>query len=195
MAEEKGATNLVIRSAYDTIGEIMGENGRKMIFINAGLARVIENPPAYDFERAFLAEEQVRIYQEIVKLVGEVGCQGILRQIGYRNADIVVNQFHLLDHLKNQKPEEKIVAGFEFVQNVSGKGKVTIDEHGMPMLDIFDCLFCEGVKTKKPYCSPYAGALQCMADFAFGKGKYLVAEEKCIGMGDSTCLCVLKEKR
>ena len=39
MAEEKTVTNMAMRSAYETVGEIMGHNARDMVFKKVGLSR------------------------------------------------------------------------------------------------------------------------------------------------------------
>ena len=66
--------------------------------------------------------------------------------------------------------------------------------NGFPALDVFDCLMCAGVTSRKPYCSHYAGSLQFITDWAYGKGAYLVRETKCMAMGDDTCLFEIEER-
>lgn len=194
MEEEKTVTSMAVRAAFDSLGEVMGENARKMILTNAGLERILDTPPDYTFDRLFTNLEQAAIYRETIKLVGPVGSQGILRQMGYKNVETAVVRYHVLDSLNELAAEEKIKKCFEFSQSVLNKGRVIIDEKGLPTLDVFDCLTCEGVKSGKPFCSQYAGGLQCMADFSFGKGKYQVIEEQCKAMGHTTCLFVLSKR-
>ena len=194
MESEKTVTSMAIRAAYDSLGEVMGESVRKMIIKNAGLSRILETPPEYSFDKEFTNQEQAAIYLETIKLVGAVGSQGILRQMGYKNVEIAVTRYHVLDSLKDLAPQEKIRRCFEFSQAVLNKGKVIVDDDGMPALDVFDCLTCENVSSTKPYCSQYAGGLQCMTDWTFGKGKYQVIEEKCKAKGDDTCLFVLRKR-
>ena len=104
--EEKTVTNLAVRSVFDSLAEIMGENARNIVFRAAGFSRLIEAPPEYDWNKEFTNREQLSIYREIVKLVGAVGSQGILRQIGYKNADLPVMRFGLLI-IKGPVPEQK----------------------------------------------------------------------------------------
>jgi len=194
MSEEKTVSNMAIRAAYDSLGEVMGENARKIIFRAAGLGAVIDSPPEPTFDRGFTLSEQAAVYRETIKLVGPVGAQGILRQMGYKNVQIGVTTYHALDSIKELPPAERIIKCFEFSQAVLNKGRVVIGDDGLPRFDVFDCLTCENVTSTKPYCSQYAGGLQFMADWTYGKAVMQVVEEACKAMGHDSCLFVLKKR-
>jgi len=194
MTEEKTVSNLAIRAAYDSLGEVMGENARKIIFKAAGLARVTESPPEPTFDRGFTLSEQVSIYRETITLVGAVGAQGILRQMGYKNVELGVNTYHALDSIKELAAGEKIVKCFEFSQAVLNKGRVVIGDDGLPRFDVFDFLPSEAATSPQPFCSQYGGGLQFMADWTFGKGVMQVVEETCKAMGHASCLFVLRKR-
>jgi predicted hydrocarbon binding protein len=191
---EKTVTNISIRAAYDSISEIMGARARDMIFKNAGLNHVIGSPPEYTWDKNFTNEEQLALYVEVINLVGAVGAQGVLRQIGYKNAETSVLKFGIFDHLAELPSNEKITKCFEFFKVVINKGKIVADGGGMPKFDVFDCLICSGTTSKKPYCSLYAGALSFFTDWVFGKGIYIVRETKCMALGDDTCLFEIEER-
>jgi len=194
MSSEKTVTNIAIRSAYDSIALVLGEKGRDIIFRNAHLYSVLENPPDYTWDRNYSNDEQANIYREVIDLVGKVGAQGILRRMGYGNVETAVIKYKVLDSIKDLPPEEKIKKCFEFSQTILNKGRVLVDDKGLPALDVFDCLTCSDVKSSKPYCAQYAGGLQFMADWTFGRGKYHVIEEKCFAIGNDTCLFALKPR-
>ncbi len=195
MAEpEKTVTNIAIRANYDSLGETLGPRARDMVFRNAGLGRVIESPPEYTWDKNFTNAEQVSIYVEIINLVGAVGAQGVLRQIGYKGTETSVLKFGVLNHLVDLPSHEKITKCFEMFRIVVNKGKVVSDGESMPRLDVFDCLSCSGITSKKPYCSHYAGALSFFADWSFGKGIYIVKETKCKALGDDTCLFEIERR-
>jgi predicted hydrocarbon binding protein len=185
---EKTVTNIAIRAAYDSVGEILGARARDMILKNAGLSRVIESTPEYTWDKGFTNAEQLSLYVEVVNLVGAVGAQGVLRQIGYKNAETSVLKFGVLNHLADLPSHEKITKCFEFFRVVINKGRAVSDDEGMPKFDVFDCLMCGGITSKKPYCSQYAGALSFFTDWTFGKGIYIVKETRCKVLGDDTCL-------
>lgn len=194
MDEEKTVSNMAVRAAFDSLGEVMGENARKIIFKAAGLSRVVDAPPEPTFDKGFTLSEQAAIYRETIALVGPVGAQGILRQMGYKNVEFGVTIYHALDSIKDLPAAEKIVKCFEFSQAVLNKGRVVIGDDGLPQFDVFDCLTCTGAQSEKPYCSQYGGGLQFMTDWTYGKGVMQVVEERCKAMGHESCLFVLRKR-
>jgi predicted hydrocarbon binding protein len=191
---EKTVTNLAIRSVYDSLAEIMGEKARNIIFRAAGFSRLIGAPPEYTWDKEFTSREQLSIYQEIVRLVGPVGSQGILRQVGYKNAELLVVRFGVFDHLKDLPPEEKYEKSLELLSLGIGRGKVAKDDQGKTVFDVFNCTVCEGETSRRPYCSNYSGAISFYAGWSFGKRRFVVIETKCKAMGDDTCFFELKER-
>jgi len=191
---EKTVTNIAIRSTYDSVGEILGARARDMIFRNVGLTQVIESPPEYTWDKNVTNAEQVALYVEVVNLVGAVGAQGILRQTGYKNAETSVLKFGILNHIVDLPSQEKITKCFEFLNIAINKGRVVSDGQSMPKFDVFDCLMCVEVTSKKPYCSQYAGALSFFTDWTFGKGIYIVKETECRALGNGTCLFEIEKR-
>ena len=191
---EKTVTNISIRSTYDSLEEIVGARARDMIFRNAGMGHVLENVPEYTWEKRYTNSEQVILYYKTVDLVGAVGAQGILRQMGYKNAEKTDQVMHILDQFSDLSPEELLYQGFELLRTAINRGTVKNGDGGNPMFDVHDCTMCKGVTSTKPYCSQYAGALQYFADRAFGKSACQVIETKCKAMGDDTCLFELRQR-
>ena len=193
MEDEKTVTNLSIRAAYDSLEEIVGEKARNIIFKNSNLTALLESPPPYDWNKEFTYKEQLLIYQETIKLIGPVGAQGVIRQIGYKNA-YHLEQLKVIDYLKDFAPEERYENCVKLLSVAIGRGRLASDTNGRTVFDVFDCTACDGAKSTKPYCSQYSGALQFFADWSFGKGTYIVLEKKCKAMGDKTCFFELEEK-
>jgi predicted hydrocarbon binding protein len=194
MEQEKTVTNMAIRSAYDTLVEIVGENAGHIIFRNVGLARVIESPPDYTWDKQFTNAEQIGIYRETIDLIGPVGGQGILRFIGYKAVEIPVLKFGILEHLKDLSKEERLLKCFQLLQVAINKGRVIENHNGFPAYDVFDCLICEGVTSPKPFCANYAGSIQFVTDWVYGKGAYLARETKCRAKGDDRCFIEIEAK-
>ncbi len=188
MAEEKTVTNMAMRSAYETVGEIMGHNARDMVFKKVGLSRILESPPDWTWDKAFTNAEQIGIYHQTIDIVGAVGAQGILRLIGYKALEIPIDKYNILDHLKELPKEERIVKAYELLKVAINRGNVVTQAGGLPKFDVSDCLICAGSTSTKPFCSNYAGSLQFIADWVYGKGVYQVRETKCKALGDDTCL-------
>jgi predicted hydrocarbon binding protein len=185
--QEKTVTNISIRSVYDSLSEIMGENARNMIFRRAGLERVISSPPEYTWDREFTYDEQLCLYTRTIELVGPVGAQGILRRMGYKSANFTIEKFHILESIIELPPKERFVTAMDFLTSAIGRGRVADSEGELPNLDVFDCTFCTEVASTKPYCGHYNGVLQYLADWCFEKGAYIVREIRCRALGDDTC--------
>jgi predicted hydrocarbon binding protein len=195
MEPEKTVTNIAMRASYDSLSEIVGEKARDIIFRSVGLQRVLESPPDYTWDKNFTNDEQLRLYVETVNMVGAVGAQGILRLIGYKNAETSVIKFGILNHLKDLPEDERILKAFGFFQIAINKGRVVERKDEFPAFDVFDCLMCTGITSRKPYCSQYAGALQFFTDWVYGKGIFLVRETKCGALGDDTCLFEVEKRK
>ena len=192
MTDEKTVTNLSIRAAFDSLGEVVGENARAIIFRGCGLTRVVQSPPPYDWNKEFTNAEQLSIFQETMKLIGKVGAQGVIRQIGYKNA-ANLERLGVLAHLAGLPPEEKYTKCLELLSVAINRGRVVTDAAGRIAFDVFDCTACQGAKSDKPYCSQYAGAIQFFAEWSLGRGKYRVIETRCKAMGDDTCFLELRD--
>ena len=132
MAQEKTVTKMAIRAAYEAVCEIMGENARDMIFRDAGLTRVLGSPPDYTWDKEATVEEQANIYLETLKLVGDVGGQGILRLIGYKSTQTPVVRFGVADHIKDLPQGERITKAFELLQLAANKGRIVAQPGGLP---------------------------------------------------------------
>ncbi|MBN1881416.1 MAG: 4-vinyl reductase [Deltaproteobacteria bacterium] len=191
---EKTVTNISIRATYDSLGDVLGPRARDMIFRNAGMGRVLESVPDYTWEKNYTNAELVMLYYKTVDLVGVVGAQGILRQMGYTNAEKTDQVLRILDQFTDLSPKELLYKGFELLKTAINRGDVENGIGDVPQFNVHDCTMCRGVVSRKPYCSPYAGALQYFTDRAFGRGEYLVIETKCKAKGDDTCLFELRQR-
>lgn len=192
MSDEKKVTNISIRAAYDSLTELVGKNGRNMVIRKAGLERIIDEPPPYDFTVAFTIPDQAGLYLAVVEYFGNTGGQGILRQIGYKAAALA-SEKGITDHLRDVPEPGQLSQLLDFFHFLVGKGKVAEVEPGVFALDAFDCIHCNGVTAKKPFCSHYAGALQALVDHLKGKKAYSVMEEECRATGGKTCLFVMRK--
>ncbi len=190
--EEKKVANISIRAAYDALSEIIGDRARNMVLRQAGLGAIVDTPPPYDFTAAFTSPQQARLYYAVVDYFGALGAQGILRQIGYKAAALGAEK-GIVDHLKDAPENEQLFKTIDLFHYLVGKGKAEEVEPGVFALNVFDCIHCSGVQSKKPFCSHYAGALQGLIDRLKGKKVYSVTEEECFATGGTTCLFVLRK--
>jgi predicted hydrocarbon binding protein len=192
--EVKMATNMAIRAVMDSISEILGPRGAAMVFRNIGLSNIFENPPEYSWDPCIPTTEQVKIYSELVNMVGLNGAISIWRRIGYTTIKYTAEIGHVLDAFENLPPKERHFEATKLFCFGSGKGRPVENKETGADLDIYDCLLCEGYTSKRPMCSLYEGIMQYASDWAFGKGLYLPREIKCMAKGDDTCYFVLTKK-
>jgi predicted hydrocarbon binding protein len=193
-AEGKMATNMAIRSVIDSIQEIIGEKALGIVFRAAGMEQLLENLPPYDWEPCISTEDQVKIYWEVENLLGLNGAIGVWRRIGFVNIKNAAEMGHVLDGFVDLEPADKYLKAMELFCYGTGKGRaVPHDEYGAD-LDVFDCLLCKHDTSNKPICSLYAGVMQYLCDWAFGKGVYQPRETECMAKGDDTCYFVLEKK-
>jgi len=184
---EKRTTNIAIRASIEGIVDILGTNGAKILFKNAGLIHVFENPPGYDWNPSITIPEQASIYSEVANLLGLNGAISLWRRMGYTVLKFAVEVGHTLDAYKDLPQDEKFYKEMELFTIGSGKGRVVKNDDGSVDFDCFDCIHCAGYKTKRPMCSHYVGFIQYISDWAYGKGVYIARETKCKAMGDGTC--------
>jgi hypothetical protein len=191
---QRMVTNMAIRAAIDGIHEIVGDNGAKILFRNIGFSDLYSQPPGYTWEPCLTVPEQAKIYGEVINLVGLNGGIGIWRRIGYTNIKYSVEIGHVMDAYNDLPPFEKYQRGIEIFCAASGKGKPVARDDGLFDFDCPDCLLCSTYKTERVMCAVYEGTTQYLLDWAFGKGKYMARETKCMGKGDDTCYFSIQEK-
>jgi len=187
---EKMATNLSIRAAVDCLTEIMGENGARIVFRNAGVEHIFDNPPPYDFNPCITIVQQVQIYIGVAKFFGIKGALRIWSRVGYAAVKYGNEYGHALEGYKDLAPDEKYNKGLELFSMAIGRGRTVMTETGRVDFDCFDCEVCTpyySENMKRPVCFTFTGAFQYIADWAYGKNAAQVVETKCKAKGDDTC--------
>lgn len=196
--QEKMATNISIRASVDGINDILGNNGAKILFRDAGLSHIYETPPDYNWEPCMTIPDQAKIYTGVADLVGLNGAIGIWRRIGYTTMKYADEIGHVMDAYKDHEGWEKFQKVMELFCAASGKGKIVVHDDGSVAFDCFDCLLCveyrTGVPQERAVCSLFEGVVQYAADFAWGKRTYSSREIKCMAKGDDTCYFVVEKR-
>ena len=194
MEEEKIAANIAVRAALDSITEIMGENGSKIIFKKAGLLHIMENPPEYDWDPCIPITQQGKIYFEIANLLGLKGALSVWRRIGYTNIKYAVEIGHALNNLPDLEPNEKFSQVMENLRIAIGMGKLAAKEDGTVDFDVFDCNICEGYTFDRPICTAITGSVQYIADWSYGHNVKTAKEIKCRAKGDDSCYFIIEDR-
>jgi predicted hydrocarbon binding protein len=194
MSQEKMATNMSVRAVVDSILEIMGTNGAKVIFRDAGYPQLLENPPDYNWDPCVSTSDQARFMIGVADVVGLNGAVGIWRRIGYTGYRYANEIGHIFDSLTDLSADEKFVKALELYIAAAGRGKV-VNGNGkkVPDFEVPDCHFCDGITAERSICSGFAGVVQYVSDWAYGKGEYIVKETECRAKGDKTCYFTLSK--
>jgi predicted hydrocarbon binding protein len=188
MSEEEMVANIVIGGAIDAMTEIMGERGCAIVFKEAGLSDVYENPPPYDFNPCITERERDRMVAAVATILGFSGALGVWRRIGYVGSRYAKEIGHVLDGFEElTDPDERFLKALELWSLATGEGRIVKRDDGKVDFDVYDCLTCKNYTSKRPMCAITAGALQFISDWAYGKKKFVVRETKCKAMGDETC--------
>jgi predicted hydrocarbon binding protein len=193
MSQEKMATNMSVRAVVDSILEIMGKNGAKVIFRNAGYPQLLDTPPDYNWEPCISTSDQASFMLGVADVLGFNGAVGIWRRIGYTGFRYANEIGHIFDSLKEMPPDEKFTKALDIYIAASGRGKAVDAGKKVPDFEVPDCHFCKGVTSDRSICSGFSGVVQYVSDWAYGKGAYLVKETRCRAKGDDTCYYVLAE--
>lgn len=193
--QEKLATCISIRGCVDSIVEIMGQNGAKVIFRAAGHPEFSDQPPPYTWDPCITMDQQAELYNQVAHVVGLNGAIGIWRRIGYTAFRYADEQGHGLDSLNGLPPDEVFKKGLELYSAASGKGKVVQNVSGRVDFDVPDCNICKPFKTDRAICTAFGGVIQYIADRAYGKGAFVAHETQCMAKGDKTCYFVLEPSK
>ncbi len=194
--DEKMATNMSMRAAVECVTEIMGENGARMIFRNAGIEHVYNSPPPYDWSPCIPISLQTQVYIEVANLIGLKGALSIWRRIGYAGVKSANEIGHLFDSFKDLPTDERYNKCTEVLSTAIGKGKTVMSGTGKVDFDGFDCTLCSPYYSSdinRAVCFVYTGVFQYIADWVYGKNAAQVIETKCRAKGDDTCYYQLKE--
>jgi predicted hydrocarbon binding protein len=188
--DTKMASNMSIRASLDTIIEIMGDNGAKIIFRCAGIDHIYTTPPPYDLNPCIPVRQQTQIFIEVEELVGLRGALSIWRRIGYAATKTANEVGRLFDSYKDLPLDEKYNKCIELVGMAIGKGKTIMSGTGKVDFYGFDCTLCspyysDGIE--RSVCFVYTGVFQYVADWVYGKNVTQVVETKCKAKGDDTC--------
>ncbi|MBN1574228.1 MAG: hypothetical protein JW984_13605 [Deltaproteobacteria bacterium] len=194
--QEKMATNMSIRAIIESLNDILGGNGARVILKKAGVDHLFNAPPNNDWEPCITVKDQARMFTEVTNVLGLTGALGIWRRIGYLGFKNTVEIARVLDPISNNglSPDMKFIKGMEIYREGTGKGGPAMDENGRPAFDVPECVICEGYRLDRPICSSYEGVIQYLANWAYGENVYNVREKRCKAMGHDSCFFVLEKK-
>jgi predicted hydrocarbon binding protein len=191
----KMIANISIRAELEAIVEIMGHDACKILYREAGLSRLFQNPPEYDFSPCISDVEGCRFDRAIIDLVGLNGAIAIWRRIGYRAIKCAVEVGHMHEHVEGLPSDEKFLKSLELYSLSIGMARIIKDDGRFVAFERPECRHCMGIESSKPICSLTEGVLDYIAEMSFGRNTYRGRETKCKAMGDDTCYYILEKRQ
>jgi predicted hydrocarbon binding protein len=193
--EDAVIINALVRQAFMSAQEVMGENGLTAVLRSVGLERFIGNFPPNDTNPGIKTTEYARFNEAIESFYGRAG-KGMLRRIGKASFQYGVREQGALmgvagAALKLMPAKSRI----KFVLN----GMVSALKKTNPQVDAWveeegdriaycesTCGICMGRHSDQPICHLYVGSVGEAVRWATDQ-EYEVIETHCIAKGDPFC--------
>jgi predicted hydrocarbon binding protein len=190
-------SNKFARIFLESIQDITGQGGLNSILNFAGLASLINNLPADNFERGFDFAYFSRINQTLTELYGDRGGRGISLRVGRTTFDDMLKDYGALAGVndpafkilpKNAKIKFGLNAMARVFSEKSDQISSLIEESDHFLYRVERCPVCWGREnTGRPVCYYMVGLIQEGLHWVSGGKEFQVKETKCIAMGDPVC--------
>ena len=195
--------NSLVRQAFTSAQEVMGDNGLNTVLHTCGLDRFIGNFPPNNLEPAIQASQYAKFNEAIEAFYGRGG-KGILRRIGKASFQYGVReQAALLGvagvALKLLPEKQKIKFILNGMADALKKSNLNVDarvdDSGERLAYIEStCAICYGRHSQTPICYLYAGSIAEAVQWATGR-EYEIIETHCLAKGDEYCRFEVGEPR
>ena len=201
MAEERREpeqwrfTNALMRQAIMAIGQVMGQQGLKIVLRQAGLERYVDELPPDDLEQDVSTVDYAALNQAVEEFYGRAG-KGMLQRIGRASFRYGVEEQATLMGVAGaalkvmpQKARIKFILTqmAKSLMDVNQDTSIVVQEtpQGFVFAD-FTCGVCCCRKAEHPICHLYIGSISEAVKWATGQ-EYEVREIECRAMGAEAC--------
>jgi len=201
MAEERREpeqwrfTNALMRQAIMAIGQVMGQQGLKVVLREAGLERYVDELPPNDLEQDVSTVDYAALNQAVEEFYGRAG-KGMLQRIGRASFRYGVEEQATLMgvagaaiKLMPQKTRIKFILTqmAKSLMDVNQDTTIEVQEtpQGFVFAD-FTCGVCCCRKAEHPICHLYIGSISEAVKWATGQ-EYEVREIECRATGVEAC--------
>ena len=188
-------TNALMRQAILAIGEVMGEQGLKVVLRQAGLERYVDELPPNDLEQDTPTVEYAALNQAVEGFCGRAG-KGMLQRIGRASFRYGVEEQAALmgvaGTVMKLMPQKTRI---KFILTQMAKALMAVNEEdyievretpqGFVFAD-FTCGVCCCREADHPICHLYIGSISEAVKWATGQD-YEVHESECRAMGAEAC--------
>jgi len=195
MAEDSVIVNALVRQAFVSAQEVMGENGLNAVLHSSGLERFIGNFPPNNTEPGIKASEYAKFNEAIEVFYGRGG-KGFLRRIGKASFQYGVKEQGALLGLAGAALKLMPQRGrIKFILNgLVNALKKTNDQVNAWVEEVDDklaycestCAICNGRHSDQPVCHLYVGSIGEAVRWATDQD-YEIIETHCIAKGDPYC--------
>jgi len=193
--EDAVIVNGLVRQAFMSAQEVMGENGLNAVLRSVGLERYIGNLPPNDTNPGIKTTEYARFNEAIESFYGRGG-KGMLRRIGKASFQYGIREQGALMGVAGAAL--KLMPGrgrIKFVLN----GLVSALKKTNPQVEAWveeqentiaycesTCGICMGRHSDQPICHLYVGSIAEAVRWATGE-EHEITETHCIARGDPYC--------
>ncbi len=188
-------TNALMRQAIMAIGQVMGQQGLKVVLREAGLERYVDELPPDDLEQDVSTVDYATLNQAVEEFYGRAG-KGMLQRIGRASFRYGVEEQATLMgvagaaiKLMPQKTRIKFILTQMAKSLMDVNQDTTIEVQETPQGFVFADLTC-GVcccrKAEHPICHLYIGSISEAVKWATGQ-EYEVREIECRATGAEAC--------
>jgi len=201
MAEERREpeqwrfTNALMRQAIMAIGQVMGQQGLKIVLRQAGLERYVDELPPDDLEQDVSTVDYAALNQAVEEFYGRAG-KGMLQRIGRASFRYGVEEQATLMGVAGAAMKlmpQKTRIKFILTQMAKSLMDVNQDTHiqvqetpqGFVFAD-FTCGVCCCRNAEHPICHLYIGSISEAVKWATGQ-EYEVREIECRATGAEAC--------
>jgi bacteriochlorophyll 4-vinyl reductase len=188
-------TNALMRQAIMAIGQVMGQQGLKVVLREAGLERYVDELPPDDLEQDVSTVDYAALNQAVEEFYGRAG-KGMLQRIGRASFRYGVEEQATLMgvagaaiKLMPQKTRIKFILTqmAKSLMDVNQDTSIEVQEtpQGFVFAD-FTCGVCCCRKAEHPICHLYIGSISEAVKWATGQ-EYEVREIECRATGAEAC--------
>jgi bacteriochlorophyll 4-vinyl reductase len=188
-------TNALMRQAIMAIGDVMGEQGLKIVLRQSGLERYVDQLPPNDLEQGVSTVDYAALNQAVEEFYGRAG-KGMLQRIGRATFGYGVEEQATLMGVAGTALKlmpQKMRIRFILAQMAKSLMDLNQDTHievqetpqGMAFAD-FTCGVCCCREADHPVCHLYVGSISEAVKWATGQD-HTVREIACRAMGAEAC--------
>jgi hypothetical protein len=188
--------NHIVRTYLESLRDILGGNGLRVLLKRAGLVEWIEAPPPADLEKAVDFARFSSLCAIMDEFYGLQGGHGVARRASWASygvlrealADIPeVSGWDKVDLPLEKKIKGALVGTARILSGVSDQLTTVEEDDQSFFFTVHHCPVCWGRESEEPLCHPILGALEEATRWASNGLKFAIEEIECKAMGQETC--------